>query len=289
VRLAITGAAGMLGQALLTAGKAAGHEVLAFRRADLDITDGAAVAHALRDARPDVVANSAAWTDVDGAERDEPGALAVNGAGAGNVARAAAACGAWTIHVSSDYVFDGRKGSPYVESDPVAPLSAYGRSKLAGERAVADAAPERHTIVRSSWLFGPGGPCFPATILRLANEREELKVVDDQIGCPTFTGHLAEALVDLAARAERPAGIVHVAAGGMCSWFEFAREIVARAGAKCEVKPCTTAEMPRPATRPAYSVLRSERGGEAPGLPAWPEGLERYMALAAAAREVRAA
>jgi dTDP-4-dehydrorhamnose reductase len=287
--LAITGAAGMLGQDLVAAATAAGHEVLALPRADLDITDGAAVDRALRDASPHVVVNSAAWTDVDGAERDEAGALAVNGAGASHVARAAAGAGAWTIHVSSDYVFDGTKREPYSESDPVGPLSAYGRSKLAGERAVAEAAPGRHTIVRSSWLFGVGGPCFPATILRLAAERDELKVVDDQIGCPTFTGHLAGALVDLLARDEPPAGVVHVAGGGSCSWFEFAREIVASAGAPCEVKPCTTAEMRRPATRPAYSVLRSERGGVAAALPEWREGLERYIALAAASREVRAA
>ena len=289
MRFAITGAAGMLGQDLLAAAKGAGHEVLAFPRADLDITDAAAVARALADARPDVVVNSAAWTNVDGAETDEAGALAVNGTGAGNVARGAAACGAWTIHVSSDYVFDGRKASPYVESDPVGPLSAYGRSKLAGERAVAEEAPDRHTTVRSSWLFGAGGPCFPATILRLARERDELKVVDDQIGCPTFTGHLAEALVKLAGSDERPSGVVHVAGGGSCSWFEFARETVAGAGVTCEVKPCSTEEFPRPATRPANSVLRSERGGDAPLLPEWREGLARYMALTAAAREVRAA
>jgi dTDP-4-dehydrorhamnose reductase len=183
-------------------------------------------------------------------------------------------------------VFDGRKASPYLESDPVGPLSAYGRTKLAGERAVAEAAPERHTIVRSSWLFGAGGPCFPATILRLARERDELKVVDDQIGCPTFTGHLAEALLRLA-DSSMP-GIVHVAAAGDCSWFEFAREIVASAGVTCEVNPCSTEEFPRPATRPAYSVLRSERGDEVPVLPDWREGLARYMALAEAAREVRA-
>ncbi|MBV9605541.1 MAG: dTDP-4-dehydrorhamnose reductase [Solirubrobacterales bacterium] len=289
MRFAITGAAGMLGQDLVAAAKAAGHDAIGFPRADLDITDDAAVAAALRDARPDVVINSAAWTDVDGAERDEAGALAVNGAGAGNVARGAASCAAWTIHVSSDYVFDGSKREPYVESDTVGPVSAYGRTKLDGERAVAEQAPGRHTIVRSSWLFGIGGPCFPATILRLATERDELNVVSDQIGCPTFTGHLAEALVDLAVREDRPAGILHVAAEGSCSWFEFAREIVAGAGVTCEVKPCSTEEFPRPATRPAYSVLRSERGDDAPVLPEWREGLARYRALAAAAREVRAA
>ncbi len=288
MRVAITGAAGMLGQDLVAAANANGDEVLSFPRAELDITDAPAVMQALRDAHPDVVINSAAWTNVDGAETDEAGALAVNGAGAGNVARAAAQCGAWTIHVSSDYVFAGSKTSPYLESDPVGPLSAYGRTKLAGEEAVAEAAPERHTIVRSSWLFGTGGPCFPATILRLARERDELKVVDDQIGCPTYTGHLAEALINLAAGQHRPAGILHVAAAGSCSWFEFAREIVAGAGVTCEVKPCSTEEFPRPATRPAYSVLRSERGDEAPVLLEWREGLARYMALAEAAREVRA-
>jgi len=276
VRFVITGSAGMLGQDLIAAARAAGHDLLAIPRAELDIVDGAAVTQAIAAARADVVVNCAAWTNVDGAESDEDGALAVNGAGAGNVAHAASASGAWTIHVSSDYVFDGTKREPYVESDPVEPLSAYGRTKLAGERAVAQAAGDRHTIVRSSWLFGAGGPCFPATILRLAAERDELNVVDDQVGCPTFTGHLASALVQIAAR--RPLGVVHVAGGGDCSWYEFAREIVARAGSSCEVKPCTTADMPRPATRPAYSILRSARGDEAPALPEWRAGLAEYLA-----------
>jgi len=277
MRFVITGAAGMLGQDVAAAAQGAGHEVLALAHADLDIADGAAAQAALRRARPDAVINCAAWTDVDGAEGDEDGALSVNGAGAGNIARAAAAAGAWTVHVSSDYVFDGAKRSPYVESDAVGPLSAYGRSKLAGERAVAAEAPDRHTIVRSSWLFGAGGPCFPATILRLAAERDELKVVDDQIGCPTFTGHLAQALVDLATRPSPPVGILHVAGGGTCSWHEFAREIVAVSDVSCEVRNCSTAEMPRPATRPAYGVLRSER--DAPALPDWRRGLTEYMAL----------
>jgi dTDP-4-dehydrorhamnose reductase len=279
MRFAITGAAGMLGQDLVAAVRAAGHDPLGFSRAELDITDAAVLTGALRDTRPDVVVNCAAWTDVDGAEQDEEGALAVNGAGAGNVARAAAACGAWTMHVSSDYVFDGAKRSPYVESDPVGPLSSYGRSKLAGERAVAVEAPGTHTVVRSAWLFGAGGRCFPATILRLASERDELSVVDDQVGCPTFTRHLARALVELGTRPSRPVGIVHAAARGACSWYEFAREIVASAGVSCEVRACSTAAMPRAATRPAYSVLRSERGEAVPGLPDWREGLDEYMAL----------
>jgi dTDP-4-dehydrorhamnose reductase len=268
----------MLGQDVVAAVSAAGHQVIGYSRAELDITDADAVASAVSSARPDVVVNCAAWTDVDGAERDEAGALAVNDRGAGHVAAAAAACGAWTIHVSTDYVFDGTKRSPYLESDDVGPLSAYGRTKLAGERAVAAAAPDRHTIVRSSWLFGAGGSCFPATILRLAGERDELKVVDDQVGCPTFTGHMAGALVDLGARETPPPGVAHVAGGGTCSWWEFARQIVARAGVSCEVKPCSTAEMPRPATRPAYSVLRSGLGEQVPSLPDWHAGLDEYLA-----------
>jgi dTDP-4-dehydrorhamnose reductase len=277
MRFVITGAAGMLGQDLVAAVSRAGHEAVVFSHAELDVAEDAAIADAIGAASPDAVVNCAAWTNVDGAEEDDDGALAVNGAGAGNVARAAAAARAWTIHISSDYVFDGTKREPYVESDPVGPVSAYGRSKLAGERAVAMEAPKHHTIVRSSWLFGAGGPCFPATILRLAAERDELKVVDDQIGCPTFTGHLAAALVRVAT--ERPVGIVHVAGSGSCSWYGFAREIVATAGARCEVKPCSTAEMPRPARRPAYSVLGTERGDEVPSLPDWRQGLVEYMAL----------
>jgi dTDP-4-dehydrorhamnose reductase len=268
----------MLGQDLAAAARSAGYEVVAPAFPRLDITDAAAARDAVAVASPDVVVNCAAWTDVDGAEARFDAALAVNGAGAGNVARAATRAGAWTIQISSDYVFDGGKVKPYVESDPVGPLSAYGRTKLAGEREVAAAAPGQHTIVRTSWLFGAHGTCFPATIRRLAAEREDLQVVDDQIGCPTFAGHLAPALVDLATR--QPVGTVHVAGAGSCSWFEFAREIVAAAGLSCEVRPCSTAEMPRPARRPAYSVLGTERQDEAPALPDWREGLAEYLAMA---------
>jgi dTDP-4-dehydrorhamnose reductase len=276
MRVLITGAAGMLGRDVCGAATAAGHEVLAFPRDELDITDADAVDAALALARVDAVVNCAAWTDVDGAELEPERAADVNDGGAGNIARAAAAAGAWTVHVSSDYVFDGRKTEPYVESDPTAPLSAYGRSKLAGEHAVALAAPAAHTIVRSSWLFGGGGSCFPKTILRLAEERNELTVVDDQVGCPTFTGHLAPALIDLAA-GRRSAGIVHVAAAGECSWYELAREIVARSHLECEVRPGSSEALERPAPRPAYSVLRSEFV-DAPALPHWHDGLAEFMA-----------
>jgi dTDP-4-dehydrorhamnose reductase len=270
----VTGAAGMLGRDVLNAAAAAGLEPIALPRVELDISDAAAVDAITRELAPDVVVNCAAFTDVDGAEEKEHQAVAVNGPGAGNVARAAAAQGAWTIHISSDYVFDGAKRSPYLESDPTAPESAYGRSKLAGELVVARSAPGRHTIVRSAWLFGAGGQCFPATILRLARQREELTVVDDQVGCPTFTGHLAPALVALAR--DPIEGIVHVAGGGGCSWYELAGEVVSNAGLSCHVLPGSTAALGRPAPRPAYSVLRSERPG-VPELPPWREGLAAFM------------
>jgi dTDP-4-dehydrorhamnose reductase len=275
MRILITGAAGMLGSDVRSAAIAAGHEPLALSRSELDVTDAPAVAAAIADGRPDAVINCAAWTDVDGAESQPEAAAAINVTGAGNVAQASAAAGAWTIHVSTDYVFPGTQAEPYVESDRVGPASEYGRSKLEGEQAVAAAAPGRHTTVRTAWLFGVAGPCFPQTISRLARERDQLSVVDDQVGCPTWTGHLAPALITLAAGVI--AGPVHVAASGSCSWWEFAREIVAGAGIECEVLPCSTAEFPRPAPRPAFSVLRSERGAVVPILPGWRDGLEAYL------------
>ncbi|MEA2214346.1 MAG: dTDP-4-dehydrorhamnose reductase [Solirubrobacteraceae bacterium] len=277
MRILITGAAGMLGNDVRIAAERNGHETVALARADLDVSDGQAVSAAVAEAAPDVVVNCAAWTDVDGAEAHYDAALAVNGTGAGNVGRAAAAAGAWTVHVSTDYVFDGTHTTPYMESDEPAPVSGYGRSKLAGELELAAAAPRHQTIVRTSWLFGLSGSSFPKTILKLARERDELKVVDDQVGCPTFTGHLGAALVTLAA-GPRPAGVLHLAASGQCSWCAFAREIVAGSGAQCRVSPCSTAEFPRPAPRPAYSVLRSERGDAPPALPHWREGLAEFLA-----------
>ena len=276
MRILISGAAGMLGTDVGSAALAAGHEPIALTRAELDIADEAAVTAAVTAARPDAVINCAAWTDVDGAEADEAAAAAVNATGAGHVAAAAHAAGAWIVHVSTDYVFAGDHATPYLESDPVAPASAYGRTKLAGEQAVAAAAADRHTIVRTAWLFGTHGACFPRTILRLARERDAISVVEDQIGCPTFTGHLGPALVALAAAPVT--GVVHAAAAGECSWYEFARSVVSGADVTCEVRPCTTAEFPRPAPRPAFSVLRSERDDAPPKLPHWRDGLAAYLA-----------
>ena len=204
----------------------------------------------------DLVLHAAAWTDVDGAEDSPEGALAVNAAGTRNVV----ALDVPVVYYSSDYVFDGSKGAPYVESDVPEPLSAYGKSKLAGEREV-----DRGWIVRSSWLFGWTGHNFVRTMLRLGGERDEVAVVGDQRGSPTYTAHLAAATRELL---ELPEGVWHVAADGDCTWAELAEAIFEEAGLDCRVRRITTDELARPAPRPAYSVLRSEREG-APRLPHW--------------------
>ena len=276
MRLMVTGAGGMLGRDVCAAAAAAGHDVLAAPREEVDITDPGAVRAAVAGAGPDVVVNCAAWTDVDGAEAEEDAATQVNGAGAGHVAAAAAATGAFVIQVSTDYVFDGGGSSPYREDDQPRPLSAYGRSKLAGERAVAAAAPGRHAIARTSWLFGSHGGNFVATMLRVGGERDEVTVVDDQIGCPTFTGHLAVGLVELAEA--RAAGVFHLTGSGSCSWYDLAVQTFARSGVDCRVRRGRTAELERPAPRPAYSVLGVTRAGT-PVLPAWEQGLDDYLSV----------
>jgi dTDP-4-dehydrorhamnose reductase len=213
----------------------------------------------------DLVLHAAAWTDVDGAEDDPQGASAVNVGGTKHAAELGP-----LVYYSSDYVFDGGKRLPYVESDAPNPLSAYGRSKAYGEAAAGDQA----WIVRSSWLFGPTGHNFVRTMLRLGAERDEVSVVDDQVGSPTYVGHLAEAT---RAVVELPPGIWHVAADGECTWAELAQAIFEEAKLECRVVPITTAELGRPAPRPAYSVLRSEKPG-APRLPHWREGLRECFA-----------
>jgi dTDP-4-dehydrorhamnose reductase len=265
----VTGAGGMLGRDVLAALPGA----VGYTRGELDVTDADAVRAAIRAAQPDVVVNCAAWTNVDGAEEHEAEATAINGTGAGNVAAAAAGAGAAVVHVSTDYVFDGTASEPYVESDHVRPATAYGRSKLAGEAEVREANP-RHHVVRTAWLFGAGGPNFVGTMLRLGQERDALSVVADQTGCPTYTPHLAAALATIA-RSERY-GTWHAAGGGRCTWFDLASATFEQAGLDVAVTPCTTAEMPRPAPRPAWSVLASERS-DAVALPDWTEGLSAYL------------
>jgi dTDP-4-dehydrorhamnose reductase len=273
-RLLVTGAGGMLGQDVVRAARDAGHEVVALARADLDVADASAVEALIGAARPAAIVNCAAWTDVDGAESDPAGAAAINATAAGVLARAAAAAGARLVHVSTDYVFDGERGSPYVESDATGPRSVYGRTKLDGERAIA-AGGGSHAIARTQWLFGVGGRNFAATMLALGAERDEVTVVTDQIGLPTATADLAAALLDLAAGESQ--GVHHLAGGGEpVSWHDFTLEIFRQAGLACRVLPCTTAELPRPAPRPAFSALASERP-ETPVLPPWRQGLAHYL------------
>lgn len=274
MKLLVTGAAGMLGRDVMLAAGNAGHEVVGYGRVELDVTDPAQLRRRLELERPDVVINCAAWTDVDGAETAEEAAFAVNGKGAGNAAAAAAEVEARIVHVSTDYVFDGAKGAPYVESDQPAPLSAYGRTKLAGEEAVA-AANKRHFIVRSAGLFGVGGRNFVGTMLRLAEAQNEVTVVRDQVGSPTYTWHLAYGIVRLIEGIEY--GIHHMAAAGQCSWYEFAREIFEQAHVECRVLSITSEEFGAAAPRPASSALVSQRE-HAIRLPSWQDGLAGYLA-----------
>jgi dTDP-4-dehydrorhamnose reductase len=260
----VTGVGGQLGRAL--ADEFSSDELVALSHADWDV----ALPPPAGLGRPDLVLHAAAWTDVDGAEDDPQGASAVNVGGTAN----AASLGAPIVYYSTDYVFDGTKRDPYVESDGPNPQSAYGRSKLHGEAAAGANA----WIVRSSWLFGPTGHNFVRTMLRLGAERDEVSVVDDQRGSPTFVGHLAAAtrqVIDL------PVGTYHVAAEGEVTWAEFAEAIFEEARLGTRVRRITTEELGRPAPRPAYSVLRSEKG--APTLPHWREGLRETLAAIQAA------
>ncbi|MEP6892547.1 MAG: dTDP-4-dehydrorhamnose reductase [Gaiellaceae bacterium] len=263
MRALVTGAGGQLGRALQR--EFLSDDVVALGHADWDV---ALPPPELVLRQPfDLVLHAAAWTDVDGAEADPQGATAINVGGTANVAALGASLGAPLVAFSSDYVFDGSKRTPYVESDGPNPLSAYGRSKLGSEAAAGDDA----WIVRSSWLFAETGDNFVRTMLRLGAERDEIAVVDDQRGCPTYARHLAQATRELVDR-ERPRGVWHLAAGGDCTWAEFAGAIFEAADLHCRVRRISTAELGRPAPRPAYSVLQSERLN-APLLPHWRDGL----------------
>ena len=257
MNVVVTGAGGQLGAALLEAFPGA----RGLTRAEWDVT---LPPPPLGDV--DLVLHAAAWTDVDGAELDPQSAAAVNVGGTQH----AAELGAPIVVYSSDYVFDGEKRTPYLESDAPSPRSAYGRSKLHAEAVAGD----RAWIVRTSWLFGWTSTNFVRTMLRLGAERDEVSVVDDQRGCPTYVGHLAAATRELVGL---PYGIWHVAADGECTWAEFAEAIFEEAGLDCRVRRITTAELGRPAPRPAYSVLRSERAAT-PRLPHWRDGLRECLA-----------
>ena len=258
----ITGAGGQLGRALVEA--FADDDPVALARDDWDVTHPAPPGLGPLD----LVLHAAAWTDVDGAEEDPQAAAAANVGGTANVA----ALGAPLVAYSSDYVFDGRKREPYVESDGPNPLSAYGRTKLHGEAA---AGPDAW-VLRTSWLFGPTGHNFVRTMLRLGSELDEVAVVDDQRGCPTYVGHLARATRELV-EADLPRGVWHLAASGDCTWADLAEAVFEESGLTCRVRRITTEELGRPAPRPAYAVLRSERAG-APLLPHWRVGLRDCLA-----------
>jgi len=272
-RWLVTGAGGMLGRDLVSVLSAGVHDVTAARRADLDITDPTAVKAAV--AGHDVVVNAAAWTDVDGAEADEAAATAVNGTGTRHIAAACAATGARLLHVSTDYVFPGDATAPYPEDAPTDPVNGYGRSKLAGEVAVRDLLPDTGYIVRTAWLYGAHGPNFVATMLRLAQSRDIVDVVDDQRGQPTWSFALAEQLVRLGLAAvdgTARAGAYHGTASGETTWFGLARAVFEEAGLNpARVHPTTSDKFVRPARRPAFSVLGHDRwaaAGLAP-LPHW--------------------
>jgi len=283
-KILVVGAGGMLGREVVRLLDNAGSDVVEADAAagdgqvKIDITDALAVEKLFARVRPAVVYNCAAFTNVDGAEQQQELAHKVNGDGAGNLARSCLAMGSFLVHVSTDYVFAGDACKPYKPHDATAPQTVYGSSKLAGEQAIQNIGGQ-WLIVRTSWLFGKEGANFVRTILKLACQKESLKVVNDQIGCPTYAPDLAQGLIDLAGREAR--GIYHFCNVPACSWYDFAKKAVDLAGLACCVLPCASSEYPRPAKRPAYSVLDCGATFEVLGRPgrAWPEVLREYIEL----------
>ena len=279
-KVLITGATGLLGNPTVSTFRLQRHmDTLGLGHHELDITDADHVKARFETFRPDLVVNCAAYTKVDDCEANETHARRVNGEGAGNVARAAADCGARLIHLSTDYVFDGEATKPYQEEYPPSDphkLSAYGRSKLLGEQLVRQHYPAA-IIVRSSWLFGPDGPCFPRTILERARNGDSLRVVNDQTGSPTYAPDLAQALCELAQH--DASGIFHITNAGQCSWYDFACELLKRARLDVPIEPVSTDAFPRPAKRPMFSVLGNRKYQEATGmvLCRWNETLTKYL------------
>ena len=273
MRVTIFGASGLLGKALMH--EWTSDDVTGLTSRHADIRDARAVAKILEETRPDLIVLSAAYTDVDGCESNQDQAFSINRDGAVNIAEAAKKLGARLLFLSSDYVFDGEKKLPYETTDARNPKSVYGRSKAEAEVRLLDLLPDC-CIVRTSWLFGAGGKCFPDTILKLAVTRPALDVVNDQRGCPTYTIDLSRTLIQLCRKGA--SGIVHATNGGDCTWFDFAGEIVRGAGLATEVRPVTSQQLPRPAPRPAYSVLSRESVVRL-GIqtPVWQDALRRYL------------
>jgi dTDP-4-dehydrorhamnose reductase len=290
-RWLVTGAGGMLGTDLVAALASRGEPVTGLDRASLDVTDAAAVTDAIARGRPDVVVNCAAWTAVDDAEASEDRALAVNGGGAANLAAACAGQGARLVQVSTDYVFAGDARRPYAEDHDPAPRTAYGRTKLAGERAVLGRLPGSGYVVRTAWLYGAHGPSFVRTMIKLEDQRPTVDVVDDQRGQPTWTADVARQIIALVHSTAVP-GIYHATSSGEATWFELAREIFGLLGADpARVRPIPSSALPRPAPRPAYSVL-GHGAWAGPGVPPigeWRTALHRaFPGLLAAQRAVAA-
>jgi dTDP-4-dehydrorhamnose reductase len=286
-RWLVAGAGGMLGTDLVAALTSHGEPVTGMDRASLDVTDAAAVTDAIGRGRPDVVVNCAAWTAVDDAEASEEQALAVNAGGAANLAASCAALGARLVQVSTDYVFAGDAGRPFAEDDAPAPRTAYGRTKLAGERAVLDRLPGAGYIVRTAWLYGAHGPSFVATMIKLEGQRPTVDVVEDQHGQPTWTVDVASQIIALVHSTAAP-GIYHATSSGQTTWFGLAREIFGLLGADpARVRPIPSSALPRPAPRPAYSVLGhgAWAGLRVPPIGEWRTALHRaFPELLAAQR-----
>jgi dTDP-4-dehydrorhamnose reductase len=276
VKVFVTGAAGMLAGSMVHALSQAGHDTLALGREDADVTRYAAIVHPIRAFRPDWVFHLGAFTKVDECERRPDHAYLVNGLGAKNVALAAAECGAAVLGISTDYVFAGDAKQPYREFDRPDPKSVYGASKWAGEQAMREVN-SRHIVVRTSWLFGRGGPNFIDTILAKARAGEPLKVVDDQRGAPTWTHDLARGLIDLVETGQY--GTYHCTNSGDCTWYDLAAYVVERAGVEARLERTTTAAFARPAPRPAYSVLDNQWFLQVTGrrLPPWQDAVNRYL------------
>jgi len=253
-KILVIGAAGMLGSQVAKQLQARGENVHQATRKEMDLADEQSIVAVLDQVKPDVVINCAAYTNVDGAEDNEELAATINGYGVGNLAKQCKRHNAYLIHVSTDYVFDGLATSPYRPCDNLSPQSAYGRSKLLGETLIQSQA-DQYAIVRTSWLFGMQGQHFIKTILKLANQNDHLKVVNDQIGCPTHTRDLARCLIEFSH--QRLQGIFHFCNGPACSWFDLASEAIKLTGIECVIEPCDSHEFPRPAPRPKYSVLDS--------------------------------
>lgn len=289
MKILVTGASGQVANALIVAAKSSNIELVALGRPQLDLTRPDTLIAAIKQHKPELIINTAAWTNVDSAEDNPDETHAVNAIGAGELAKAAAEQGIGIIHFSTDYVYSGTGNTPFCETDPVAPKNLYGQSKLAGEQAVIAANP-KHWIIRTSWIFSPYGHNFLKTVLRLANNEPSLKMVNDQRGCPTYAPHLAAAVLQLATKIQNqdsacPVGIFSLAGTGATSWAEFAQEILAqsveRGGPNAAIAPVPSSAFPTKAKRPTYSVLNCSKAKQTFGLvlPPWQQGVTDCLDL----------